>query len=309
MTIDARSLTGVMPALVTPIDGDGAVDHRSLGGLARFLVEAGVSGVSPTGTTGEGASLSLADRLAVLDTVRSIVPGELPVVPGLFRNVVGEAADDLTAYAEHGASAALVAPPHYYSLDWRDVASFFETLAARTSLPIVLYNIPAFTKNALAPTVVAGLAGHPMVIGMKDSSRDMEYLLQVGDALHDAGIGPDKFSVMTGTDTMLVASLAAGARGAIVASANVVPELAVGVHRAWLAGDFDQAARLERRLRQVVAACRTGSFPAGWKSAVAAAGHCQPWLVTPRHRLDPDESRNLAARLAALGVGSFPAEG
>lgn len=307
MTFEARSLAGVLVALVTPIDDGGRVDHRSLADLVRRLVQSAVAGISPTGTTGEGASLSLDDRLAVLDTVRGAVPADMAVVPGLFRNVLGEVVDDLGAYGDHGASAALVAPPHYYGLPAGDVQAFFEAVAEQTTLPLVLYNIPAFTKNPVAPAVAAALAEHPMVIGMKDSSRDMEYLLCVVDALHRGGVGPDRFSVMTGTDTMLVSSLAAGASGAIVASANLVPELAVGVHRAWIDGDLVEAGRLEEQLRQVVAACRVGSLPAGWKAALAATGRCRPWLVPPRRPLGGDDTGRLAKQLAELGVGDMSA--
>ena len=139
---------------------------------------------------------------------------------------------------------------------------FFAKLAAGSSLPLVIYQIPSFTKNPVPPVVVAELAANPQVVGLKDSSRDVEYLLGVIDALasarSDAG-----FSIMTGTDTMLLAALGAGARGAIVASANLVPELPVGILESWREGKVDEAATLERRLRRVVDACRMGNFPAG----------------------------------------------
>lgn len=303
MTAGPAPLAGIMVALVTPVADGGAVDHRAIEGLVARLLDAGVAGISPLGSTGEGASLPQADRLAVLDTVRAAVPPGTPVVAGSFSDSLQGAVDDLAAYADHGASAALVAPPHYFALGPSDLRRWFEALAERAALPVVLYNIPSFTKNGLAPSVVADLARHPRIVGMKDSSRDMEYLLQVVDA-----VGPgDDFAVMTGTDTMLLSSLGAGAHGAIVASANLVPDLVVGVHRAWAAGRFDEAVALERRLRQVVAACRVGEFPAGWKAAVAAAVGCRPWLVPPRSPLGDAPADALRRRLAELGVlGGVP---
>ncbi len=298
----ALSLGGVMVALLTPVTDEGSVDHQALDGLVRSLMAAGVAGISPLGSTGEGASLTAADRLAVLDTVLAAVPPGTPVVPGSFRDAFGDAVDDLIAYADHGASAVLVAPPHYFAFGATDLRRYFEALAERAPLPMVLYNIPSFTRNALPPPVLAAVVGHPRVAGVKDSSRDVEYLLQLVDALGDAAVGADEFVVMTGTDTMLLASLGAGARGAIVASANLVPELPVGVHRAWTAGRHDEAARLERRLRQVVDACRVGTFPAGWKAAVALTGRCGPWLVPPRVELGEPERARLQERLVELGV-------
>lgn len=302
MTLGASDLEGVMVALLTPIDDDGAVDHHALSKLVRSLVSAGVSGISPAGTTGEGASLSLVQRLAVVDTVVGAVPGGMPVIPGVFRDVVAEATDELAAYADHGAGAALVAPPHYFPLPDADVQAFFEQTAGRSALPLVLYNIPSFTKNGISPPVIGRLAWHDSVIGVKDSSRDMEHLLQTMDALDAAGLTHQDFSVLTGTDTMLLASLAAGAGGAIVASANLVPEVAVGAHRNWMLGDIGCAHSLEARLRSVVAACRTGTYPAGWKAAAALAGRCRPWLVPPRISLNEPETASLGQKLTALGI-------
>lgn len=302
MTVTANDLDGVMVALLTPIGDDGKVEHRALRELVGSLVSAGVVGISPLGTTGEGASLSLAERLAVVDSVVASVPDAMTVIPGVFRNVVAETVDELAAYADHGAGAALVAPPHYFSLPAADLQAFFEQTAERSALPLVLYNIPSFTKNAIAPPVIGRLAGHDSVIGVKDSSRDMEHLLEMMDVLELADVTRQEFAVLTGTDTMLLASLAAGASGAIVASANVVPEVTVGVHRAWTARDMVEARRLEARLRSVVAACRTGTYPAGWKAAAALTGHCRPWLVPPRMSLEESETATLRRKLAALGV-------
>ena len=309
MAVTASALDGVMVALLTPIGDDGAVDHRALSELVGSLVSAGVAGISPAGTTGEGASLSLAERLAVIDTVVATVPAGMPVVPGVFRNVVAETVDELAAYADHGAGAALVAPPHYFPLPAADLEALFESTAERSALPLVLYNIPSFTKNVIGAPLIGRLAAHGSVIGVKDSSRDMEHLLQMMDALSTAGITRQQFAVLTGTDTMLLASLDAGATGAIVASANVVPEVAVGVHRAWVAGDMAEAHRLEARLRAVVAACRTGAYPAGWKAAAALAGRCQPWLVRPRLALADADLARLGEQLAALSVNGVEGVG
>lgn len=295
-------LSGVMVALATPVGDDGQLDHAALEALVHRVVAGGVHGISPVGTTGEGASLSLDDRLAIVDTVRRCAPDGMPIVPGIFAETVAGAVAEIEAYAGHGAAAALVAPPHYYVLGGEELLRFFAKLAAGSSLPLVIYQIPSFTKNPVPPVVVAELAANPQVVGLKDSSRDMEYLLGVIDALAWARSDPDGFSIMTGTDTMLLAALGAGARGAIVASANLVPELAVGILESWREGKVDDAGTLERRLRRVVDACRMGNFPAGWKAALAAVGVCGPGLVPPRLALPSDDQKVMAARLAGMGI-------
>jgi len=303
----ASDLAGVMVALLTPIDSRGRIDDDALRDLVVSVIAGGVAGVCPAGTTGEGASLALADRRAIVETVVATVPDDMPVVPGVFRDTTAEAIADIEEYARAGASGVLVAPPHYYTLTAKDIHAFYDGILERSTLPLVVYNIPAFTKNAVPPSVLVTLAGHPLVVGVKDSSRDMEYLLAVCDGLSAAGIGPEEFGVMTGTDTMLLASLAVGAQGAIVASANVVPELSCGAYLSWRNGDEGKARATEQMLRRVVGACRVGSFPAGWKGAAAAIGLCGPWLVPPRWPLEPADIEALTVTLGNLGL--LPAEG
>lgn len=295
-------LEGVTVALLTPIDRDGKVDHPAVGRLVSRVLEAGVSGISPLGSTGEGFSLALDQRLAVIETVAGAVPAGTPVTAGVFAHNPGQAIDEIAAYSERGATAALVAPPTYYPLSSGEQRLFFSTVAAASVLPIVMYNIPVYTKVQLDPRTVADLAAHPQVVGLKDSGRDFGYLSDLLDALSSSGVGYDSFEVVTGTDAMLVASLIAGARGTICASANLVPELPVGIVSAVRANELELAGRLEARLRRVLAACRIGGPPAGIKTAVAAAGVCEPWLVSPRSGLGEPETAALVAALRELAV-------
>ncbi len=300
--LEAKSLQGVLVALLTPIADDGTVDRDAAARLAADLLDRGVWGICPAGTTGEGASLSLLERLSLVDAIVAAVPPSTPVVPGVFQDAFLDVQREIEAYAEHGASAVLLAPPHYYVLPPQDLRRYYEEAADSSPLPLIVYNIPGFTKNQVPPSALVAVAAHPRVVGVKDSSRDMEYLLGVLDGLEEAGIGPDRFAVTTGTDTMLLASLAAGAQGAIVASANVAPELSCGAFAAWRAADREEAHSLEARLRRLVAACRLGSYPAGWKAAAAAQGACRPWMVRPRQPLDEPSRTTLVEALGSLDL-------
>jgi dihydrodipicolinate synthase/N-acetylneuraminate lyase len=224
-------------------------------------------------------------------------------VPGVPAVNLADALSELDALAGVGANAALVSPPSYYPLPDEAVLRLYQTLADRSPLPLLLYNIPAFTKVRIAPEVAAALAAHPNVVGMKDSSRDMEYQQQVIQACTGAEGG---FSVLTGTDTLLVASLVIGASGAIVASANLAPELSVGIYQAFTSSDTETARRLQEQLGRVVAACRRAAFPAGWKAALELAGVCSAHPVPPGAVLSGSQRAELAAGLAAaLPAGGF----
>jgi 4-hydroxy-tetrahydrodipicolinate synthase len=296
----SQPLGGVLPALVTPASEDGAVDTGGLERLVTRVVAGGVHGISPVGSTGEGPKLSGGQRAAIVRRVRALVPPGMPVIPGMPIVTFDDAVAELGGLAEAGASAVLVSPPSYYPLGDGAVLRLYQALADRSPLPLLLYNIPAFTKVRIAPEVAAELSAHPRVAGMKDSSRDMEYQQQVLQACAGA-----EFRVFTGTDTLLVASLLAGAIGTICASANLVPELTVGIYQAFAAGDIPRALTLQQSLSTVVAACRCGEFPAGWKAALENAGVCAAHPILPGTPLPAAQRADLAARLDAAWPGGL----
>lgn len=288
---------GATVALATPLDADGALDHSALAKLVSRVLDGGVLGISPTGSTGEGPRLGTDTRVAVTRLVREQAPADVPVISGVPLTSVAEGLRELELMASSGATAALVAPPHYYPLTDGDAVRLYEHLAERSPIPLVLYNIPVYTKVRFAPDVVRTLAAHPNVVGIKDSSRDMEYFQQVVAATEGAD-----FAVMTGSDTMLVASLLSGGHGTIAASANLVPELSSGICRAVDTGDLADALALQRRLQEVIHACRGGTPPAAWKAALHHAGVCEPYLAPPATGLSEPEYRALVETLESLGV-------
>jgi len=289
--------SGAMVALLTPLDADGRLDEHGLERLVERVVAGGIDGISPNGSTGEGARLGRERRIAVATRVRKLAPDGMPVVSGVPLTTLDEGRAELDDLAELGATAALVAPPSYYPLPDESVLRMYEALAGDAPLPLLLYNIPIFTKVRLAPGVVARLATHPAIAGIKDSSRDMEYQQELIAATADA-----EFAVLTGADSLLVASLAVGVAGSITAGANLVAELPVGIQRAFHAGDFRTATELQRRLARIVAACNAGEPPAGWKAALSVAGVCGPDLAAPAAALPATLRATLEIRLAAEAI-------
>jgi dihydrodipicolinate synthase/N-acetylneuraminate lyase len=296
-TVANFSPSGVMAALVTPLHEDGRLDEAGLDRLVERVLVGGADGLSPVGSTGEGALLTREQRLAVTARVRKLAPAGTPVVPGVPVVTLADGQAELAALADLGATAALAAPPAYYPLSDDGVRRLFETLASGAPLPILLYNIPVFTKVRISPPVVAQLAGHPAIAGIKDSGRDLEYQQAVISATAGA-----EFSVLTGADSMLVASLAMGAAGTIAASVNLVPELTAGIYRACAAGDVAAARPLQARLARIIAACRQGFFPAGWKAALAEIGVCAAHPAPPGTALSAGELARLRELLAAEDV-------
>lgn len=292
------SLSGVMPALITPLDSGDRLDRPGLDRLLAHVLSVPLSGVSPCGSTGEGPLLG---RAARVETVRAAAgqmgPGQW-LVPGVAAVNAATALEEIEAYAQAGASAALVAPPWYYPLGDGEVVEFFGSVADRAALPILLYNIPAMTKVAIPVGAISQLAGHARVIGIKDSSRDFEYF----QAVVAATAAADDFAVLTGTDTMLVASLLAGGSGTIAASVNIVPSLVQEVYELTCSGRAEEARSPQERLTAVVSAARREGFPRGWKAAAEALGLCDRRTARPLRPADDAGVERLSGELRRLGV-------
>lgn len=281
---------GVTVALLTPMRAGGNLAGPALDRMVARVVAAGAAGLSPTGSTGEGVRLSRFQRRVVAARVVAAAGG-LPVVAGVPVGAVADTLEDIAAVADAGADAALVAPPGYYPLRDDEVVELFTALAERSPLPLVLYHIPSLARVGFSVAAAAALARHHNIVGMKDSGRDIDYLYEVVRATADVD-----FRVATGTDALLPESVAGGAVGAILASANVAPDNAVALYRAAVNGDTATAARLRDAAATLVAACREAGVPTGWKAAASLQGLCDPHPVPPG--LPPDSAQLARLRTA-----------
>lgn len=295
--VTSLELHGVHVALATPVLPGGELDDVGRDRLLARVVDGGVDAICPTGSTGEGARLTRGQRVEICRRVRAAVGPDRLVLPGVSAMTVVDAVAEVGELADAGANAVLLTPPSYYPMPSNGVVAWYRAVSSAASLPIVLYNIPSMTKIMMAPAAVAELADLPGVIGLKDSSRNFEFL----ESTLYATAGAD-FAVLTGSDTMLFASLLVGAAGTIAASANLVPHLGREIYDATLAGDHGRARRIQQQLHDLVMACRVGPPPAGWKAALAWAGICAPDPVPPAVGLTDAEREALADRLGELGV-------
>jgi len=293
---EVKNLHGVLPALISPLTRDGAVDEPAVRRLVEHVLAGGVHGLLPLGSTGEMASLDEPARRQVLAAVVEAAAGRVPVICGVAQTHLAAARSEVQAAARQGALAVLVVPPFYYPIDQATVLGFYRRLAADSPLPILVYNIPQNTKVVVEPDTVGTLAHEGTVAGIKDSSRDFEYFERVLLATRDL---PD-FRAFTGSDTMLMASVAMGGCGTICGAANVAPGLVVSVYEAAARGDWDSARARQDRLIEVVMAVREGVFPAAIKAGVAMQGVCEPWPMPPVPALNEAATERLRQRLEGL---------
>jgi len=293
-----EGLTGVLPALISPLRGDGKVDEPAVTRLVEHVISRGVNGLLALGSTGETASLDETARRTLLSKVVEAASGRVPVICGVAQSHLSAARVEVEAAAHLGAAAALVAPPFYYLIDQPTLLAFYRGLAKESPLPILLYNIPQYTKVVAQPDTVAALAREGTIVGIKDSSRDFEYFEGVCIATREL----PRFRIFTGSDTMLLPALAMGGAGTICGAANVAPAWIVRIYDDFQRGDMVAARAGQDRLYQLVMMLRGGVFPAAIKAACHLQGICEPWCAPPVAPLDDQAEAKLRDRLEAWGL-------
>jgi 4-hydroxy-tetrahydrodipicolinate synthase len=248
-------ISGVYVPMLTPFDHDGEVDTGAYTAFAQWLVSRGVDGLVPFGSTGEGPSLSLRERLAVLAKLPDAVPGA-SLIPAVTESSLDAVLEFVTAVNDLPAAGIMVLPPYYFRpLAADDLRRFIEPVLAASRHPVLLYHIPVFGPP-VPVEALAALAG-PSLWGVKDSGGDIAYTRQVLET---------GASAMVGSERVLVEAVGLGASGGIFGLANLLPEHLLAAYAAARDGDPDKAtAILTQALafqQQLIDAC-PGS-PVAW---------------------------------------------
>ena len=213
---------GVLPAITTPFNPDGTVDHDFLGKHVAMMLDAGCTGIVPLGSLGETATLSIAEKQAVLKTVVMATGSRGAVVPGVAALATDEAVAFARMAAEAGCAGLMVLPPYVYSSDWREMKNHVAAVIRATPLPCMLYNNPLAYKTDFLPAQVAELASeHRNLVAIKESSADIRRIAAIksliGDRLH----------ILVGVDDIIVEGVAAGATGWVAGLVNAYPRESV----------------------------------------------------------------------------------
>jgi 4-hydroxy-tetrahydrodipicolinate synthase len=241
---------GLMPAMVTPFDERGELDLAATEAVIERFIEAGVSGISPLGSTGEASHLTSDERKRFAEEVVRIAAGRVPIVIGVGFSGTRET-EELARHAqEAGADAVLVVSPFYWKVGEEALFRHFATVAEAVDIPVVIYNLPMLTGIDLSPSLVARIAAEcPNAVGLKDTVTEYNHVVGVLQKVKP--VRPD-FSVLCGWEDLILPSLLAGADGSICAFANVAPELFVNLVDAAQSGDLTRAAELHRKVLTLV---------------------------------------------------------
>jgi 4-hydroxy-tetrahydrodipicolinate synthase len=274
LAVDGLAIRGSIPALVTPFRG-GAVDFDALAAFIDWQIAEGTTGLVPCGTTGESPTLSHAEHYAVITRTVEVAAGRVPVIAGCGSNDTATAIAHMAHAEKVGADAALIVVPYYNKPSQAGLIAHFTALAERSSLPIIIYNIPGRSVADMSTETMAVLAGLPTVIGVKDATGNLARVSAQREAC-----GAD-FIQLSGNDDMALGFNAMGGIGAISVTANVAPKLCAQFQAATLAGDFRTALAINDRLYPLHAALFSDASPGPTKYALARLGKMAPDVRLP----------------------------
>ena len=301
----AQPLRGIIVPMITPLAATDELDEPGLERLVDHLVAGGVHGLFLLGSCGEGPSMSHRLRRDLVKRVCAQVDGRIPVLVGITDTCFAESAA-LAAYAaEAGADAAVVAPPFYYPAAQSELVTYVRRLARELSIPLVLYNMPSLTGVSFEPATVRQLLDEPALVGVKDSSGDLDYFQQVREITRQRS----DWTLLVGPEHLLAEAIKLGGDGGVSGGANIWPQLFVEIYDAATTGRNDEVAPLMEKVVCLGRAYRTGRMPAssviqGLKTGVSVLGIASGLVAEPIEPPSADAVRQIAAIIESLGIAA-----
>lgn len=289
-------LHGIVPALITPLDENENLNERSLRRLVNHVIDGGVHGVFALGSQGEFWAFSYEEKRRILEIVVDETRRRVPVYGGTAAITTREVIN-LTQMAEAaGVDAVSILTPYFLHPNPRELYDHYAAIAKATSLPVVLYSNPSRTGVHLTADTVSELARIKNVVGIKDSSGDLSVSAEYVRAT------PSDFSVVMGRDSLILEGLLSGCAGAIAATANVAPHLAVQIYECYQTGDTEGARKAQDRLSLLRNAFAWGTFPVVIKEAANLIGLKAGPARRPVGSLSDEARARLAEVLRGLAL-------
>lgn len=279
-----KEIKGIIVPILTPMHEDETVNYEELVNQIERLIAAGVHGIFVFGTNGEGYILDEEEKAEIIRVAVKAVNGRVPVYAGTGCVSTRDTIRMSQKAKELGADVLSIITPSFAAASQEELIRHFETVANAVDMPILLYNIPARTGNALAPATVQKLSQVANIVGAKDSSGNFDNILQYIEKTR----GGDKpFAVLSGNDSLILWTLLAGGNGAIAGCANVFPHTMVSIYENFTAGDLEGARRAQDSIRPFRDIFKFGNPNTIVKTAVKELGYPVGLCRAPFNSLSP----------------------
>lgn len=279
-----KEIKGIIVPILTPMHEDETVNYEELVNQIERLIAAGVHGIFVFGTNGEGYILDEEEKAEIIRVAVKTVNGRVPVYAGTGCVSTRDTIRMSQKAKELGADVLSIITPSFAAASQEELIRHYETVANAVDMPILLYNIPARTGNALAPATVQKLSQVANIVGAKDSSGNFDNILQYIEKTR----GGDKpFTVLSGNDSLILWTLLAGGKGAIAGCANVFPHTMVSIYEKFIAGDLEGARRAQDSIRPFRDIFKFGNPNTIVKTAVKELGYPVGLCRAPFNSLSP----------------------
>ena len=288
---------GAYTLLITPFKDDVILDEENLRKLVQRQVEAKIHGLAPLGVTGENTLLTEGELKRVLTIVAEEVDGRMPIIPDTCAMGLNEALEKAKLFSEIGATHVAAYVPFFVIPKQDGIIRFYEELANKSEIPIVMHNAPGRTCVNMIPETTAHLAKHPNIVGIKDGNKQLDHLAKVVHLTKD-----EEFEVLTGKDTTAYPLLCIGGGGTFTVSGNVIPEVMRNIVDWALSGKKKEALELHREYFSFFEAIRFETNPMGAKAALELMGYIQGMLRLPLTPLSDKKIEELKSIMKERGL-------
>jgi 4-hydroxy-tetrahydrodipicolinate synthase len=289
---------GIYCPNVVPLDAEGAIDEAEFRRYLDWLVDRGVHGLYPNGSTGEFTRFTAEERRRIIEIAIDQAAGRVPVLAGAAEANVRETLAACETYAGLGADAVAIVSPFYYPLSAESVYAYFLEIGRNTPIDVTLYNIPMFASPIDIDTVRRLSEDCARIVAIKDSSGDLPFMMNLIETVRPNR--PD-FRFLTGSDACLLPMLLMGCDGGINATSGVAPDLTRQLYESVLSGRLEEARRLQLRVARLFDALFTvAEFPDGFRMGVGLRGFRAGTGRTPRSERQRAAEAATRERLSAL---------
>ena len=291
------SLKGVIPYLITPVDSSGAIKSDVLGQLTSDLIDKGVHGVTPLGSTGEFAYLDPDQRLRVVEVVVEAAGGRVPVIPGVASTSIQYAVSQVKAYKGLGIQGIVAVLESYFPLNEHEVERYFTAVADAADVPVILYTNPNFQRSDLSIDVIARLSRHPNIVGLKDASTNTGRLLSI---LNRCG---DSLDVFAASSHIAACVMMIGGKGWFAGPACAIPRESVELYELCMGQRWDEAIALQKRLWEFNEAFAKFNLATCIKAALQTQGYDAGEPIPPQSPISESCRSAVAEILQRLSKG------
>jgi 4-hydroxy-tetrahydrodipicolinate synthase len=290
-------IRGIIPPVATPMHANEDLDLPRLKWFLDHLITNGVHGIFVLGTNSEFYALDENEKQQVIATAVEHVRGRVPVYAGTGAETTREAIR-LTKMAEkEGVHGVSVITPYFVIPNQQEIYDHYRRIAEATRLPVTLYNNPATCGGVkIDVETVARLAEIPNILGVKDSSGDLQNTIEF------IRVVPERFSVLMGRDTLIYPAMIFGAKGAVPATCNIAPKILVDIYESFMRGDHAASLAAQRKLSPVRLSLTLGTAPGGVKAALQMLGMSIGPCSSPVGPLPPDKMQKMKAALQSAGL-------